>query len=130
MFLYPPRSLWVGILFSVVHPCICPSVMFCYLNILKSHCWNFTKLCNHILIYKTNTLNKRVRARGQFYYLILFFIILNGFLCRILWLIPPPPCVNGAWFFGLAIQHNDKFWMENELTKFIVSNQKKKVQRV
>ena len=34
------------------------------LNIL-SLCWNFIK--QHIFIYKTNTLNKKIRARGNFF---------------------------------------------------------------
>ena len=44
-----------------------PSVTFCFLNILKSHCWIFIKPCKHAHICKTNTLNKKVRARGQYY---------------------------------------------------------------
>ena len=45
---------------------MCPSVTFCFINILKSHYWNFIKpfqTCSYI--YKTNTLNNKVRARGQ-----------------------------------------------------------------
>ena len=78
-FLYPPQTLFVvGILFSrcpCVRPCVrasvcaCvrPSVTFCFLSILKSHCWTFIKPCKHVHICKTDTLNKKVRARGQFY---------------------------------------------------------------
>ena len=44
-----------------------PSVTFCFLNNSKSHCWIFIKPCKHIHICKTNTLDKKVRARGQFY---------------------------------------------------------------
>ena len=44
-----------------------PSVTFCFLNILKSHCWIFIKPCKHVHICKTNTLDKKVRDRGQFY---------------------------------------------------------------
>ena len=40
-------------MFHVVSPCVHPSVTFCFLNILKSHCWNFIKPCKHIYIYKT-----------------------------------------------------------------------------
>ena len=40
------------------------SLTFCFLNILKSHCWNSVKLCKHIYIYKTNTLNKKKKALG------------------------------------------------------------------
>ena len=47
--------------------CIRPSVTFCFLNILKSHCWIFIKLCKHVHICKTNNLDKKVRTRGQFY---------------------------------------------------------------
>ena len=82
-FSYPPQTLFVvGILFSrcscvrvCVRACVrvCvrasvrPSVTFCFLNILKSHCWIFIKPCKHVHICKTNTLDKKVRARGQFY---------------------------------------------------------------
>ena len=48
-------------------PSVRPSVTFCFLNILKSHCWIFIKACKHVYICKTNTLNKKVRARGRFY---------------------------------------------------------------
>ena len=63
----PPRKLclWWGILFSH-RACVRPSVTFCFLNILKSHCWIFIKPCKHVHICKTNTLNKKVRARDQF----------------------------------------------------------------
>ena len=69
--IYPPQTLFgVGILFSRC-PCVCacvrPSVTFCFFNILKSHCWIFIKPCKHVHICKTNTLDKKVRARGQFY---------------------------------------------------------------
>ena len=65
-----PRKLClrVGILFSLcpcVRSCVCPSVTFCFLNNL-SHCWIFIKPCKHVHICKTNTLDKKVRARGQF----------------------------------------------------------------
>ena len=73
--LYPPQTLFVvGVLFShcpsvcaCVCPCVRPSVTFCFLNNLKSHCWIFIKPCKHVHICKTNTLDKKVRARGQFY---------------------------------------------------------------
>ena len=77
IYLYPPQTLFVvGILFSrcpcvrvcaCVRVCVRPSVTFCFLNILKSHCWIFIKPCKHVHICKTNTLDKKVRARGQFY---------------------------------------------------------------
>ena len=44
-----------------------PSVTLCFLNNSKSHCWIFIKPCKHVYICKTNTLDKKVRARGQFY---------------------------------------------------------------
>ena len=83
-FLYPPLTLFVvGKLFShpSVRPCVLPSVTFCFLNILKSHCWIFIKHCKHVHIRKTNTLDKKVRARGQFYlsYFPLYIVVLNGF---------------------------------------------------
>ena len=84
--LYPPQTLFVVgyTVFTLsvrvcvrvcvrpcVRPSVCPSVRpsvtFCFLNILKSHCLIFIKPCKHVHIYKTNTLNKNVRARGQFY---------------------------------------------------------------
>ena len=40
------------------------SVTFCFLNILKSHRWNFFKLCKNIHMYKANTTYKKLRARG------------------------------------------------------------------
>ena len=58
---YTPANFVEGILFSRV----CVPVTFCFLNILKSHCWNFIKPCKHIHIYKTKTFSKKVRARGQ-----------------------------------------------------------------
>ena len=72
LFIPPPlQTLFVvGILFSrcpCVRACVRPSVTFCFVNILKSHCWIFIKPCKHVHIYKTKTLNKKVRARGQFY---------------------------------------------------------------
>ena len=70
-YLYPPQTLFVvGILFSrcpCVRVCVRPSVTFCFFNILKSHCWIFIKPCKHVYICKTNTLDKKVRARGQFF---------------------------------------------------------------
>ena len=50
-----------------VRPCVRPSVTLCFLNIFKSHCWIFIKPCKHVHICKTNILNKKVRARVQFY---------------------------------------------------------------
>ena len=44
-----------------------PSVSLCFLNNSKSHCRIFIKPCKHVHICKTNTLDKKVRARGHFY---------------------------------------------------------------
>ena len=70
--LYPPQTLFVvGILFSrcpCVRACVRPSVTFCFFNILKSHCWIFIKPCKHVIICKTNTLDKKVRVRSQLYW--------------------------------------------------------------
>ena len=74
-FLYPPQTLFVGgILFSrcpsvraSVLPSVRPSVTLCFLNNSKSHCRIFIKPFKHVHICKTNTLDKKVRARGQFY---------------------------------------------------------------
>ena len=63
--------LWWVYCFHVVCPsvraCVRPSVTFCFLNNSKIHCWIFIKPCKHVRICKTNTLDKKVRARGQFY---------------------------------------------------------------
>ena len=75
MVIIPPQTLFVGgILFSrcpsvrpSVRVSVRPSVTFCFLNNSKSHCWIFIKPCKHVHICKTNTLDKKVRARGQFY---------------------------------------------------------------
>ena len=79
--LYPPQTLFVvgyTVFTLSVRACVCvcvrasvcasvrPSVTFCFLNILKSHCWIFIKPCKHVHICKTNTLDKKVRARGQY----------------------------------------------------------------
>ena len=45
-----------------------PPITFCFLNILKSHWWNFIKASKHIHIYKTNTLNKQVKTGGKLSY--------------------------------------------------------------
>ena len=50
-----------------VRPSVRPSVTLCFLNYSKSHCRIFIKPCKHVHICKTNTLDKKVRARGQFY---------------------------------------------------------------
>ena len=66
----PATNFEVGILFSQCQSvCLCvrPSAAFYFLNILKSHCWIFIKPCKHVYICKTNTFDKKVRARGQFY---------------------------------------------------------------
>ena len=67
MIIIPPANFVGGGYTVFFCPCVRPSVTFCFLNILKSHRWNFIKLCKHVHIYKTNTLSKKVRARGQFY---------------------------------------------------------------
>ena len=62
---YTPRKLCCG--GYTVYTSVRPSVTLCFLNILKSHGWIFIKPCKHVHICKTNTLNKKVRARDQFY---------------------------------------------------------------
>ena len=69
---YTPRKLclWWGKLFSrcpCVRPCVRPSVTFFFFNNLKSQCLIFIKPCKHVHICNTNTLDKKIRARGQFY---------------------------------------------------------------
>ena len=72
--LYPLQTLFVVgyTVFTLsvracVRPSIRQSVTFCFFNNLKSQCWIFIKPCKHVHICKTNTLDKNVRARGQFY---------------------------------------------------------------
>ena len=69
MLCYTPRKLCGGYtVFTLsVCPCVRLSVTFCFLNNSKSHCWIFIKPCKHVHICKTNTLDKKGRARGQFY---------------------------------------------------------------
>ena len=38
-----------------------------YAYSIIGHCWIFIKPCKHVHICKTNTLDKKVRARGQFF---------------------------------------------------------------
>ena len=73
---YTPRTLFVSVycfhfvrasVRPCVYPSVRPSVTLCFLNNSKSHCWIFIKPCRHVHICKTNTLDKKVRARGQFY---------------------------------------------------------------
>ena len=66
MFVIPPAN-FVCRGYTVFTLSICPSVTLCFLNNSKSHCWIFIKPCKHVHICKTNTLDKKVRARGQFY---------------------------------------------------------------
>ena len=84
--LYPRKlCFWVGILFSrcqCVCVCVCLSVcLLCFVSLIsfKSYWLNFIKLSILIHIYRTNTYNKKVRARGQFYKSYFTFVILNGF---------------------------------------------------
>ena len=74
IYLYPPQTVFVGgyTVFTLsvrpdVRASIRPSVTFCFLNKLKSHGWNLIKPCIHIHIYRANTYNKKIRARGHFY---------------------------------------------------------------
>ena len=77
---YTPRKLclWEGILFSrcpnertnertTDRPTERVSVTFCFLNNFKNHRWNFIKFCKHFHMYKANTTNEKLRARGQYY---------------------------------------------------------------
>ena len=62
----PPANFVCGgyTVFMCVRASVRPSVTLCFLNIFKSHRWIFIKPCKHVYICKTNTLNKKVRARG------------------------------------------------------------------
>ena len=79
LYLYPPQTVFVGgyTVFTLsdrlsVHPSVRPtdrvSVTFCFRNYFKNHGWNFIKFCKHIHMYKANTNNKKLRARGQYYW--------------------------------------------------------------
>ena len=66
----PPQTLFVvGLLFSgcpsvrpYIGPSVRPSVAFCFLSILKSHCWIYIKPCKHVHVCKTKTLNKKSKG--------------------------------------------------------------------
>ena len=67
-FHYTPRKLCLWWVYCFhLRPSVRPSVTFCFFDILKGLCWIFIKPCEHVHISKTNTLDKKVRARGQFY---------------------------------------------------------------
>ena len=53
---------WVYCLTLSVRACVRASVTFCFLNILKNHCWIFIKPCKHVHICKTNTLDKKSKG--------------------------------------------------------------------
>ena len=71
--IYTPGKLclWGGILFSCcpsIRPSFHPSVTFWFFfNILKRR-WKFIKFCRHIDIDKMYIYNRKLRARGQFYW--------------------------------------------------------------
>ena len=66
-YFYTPANFVCGgyTVFKLSHHASVRNVFF--FNILKSHGWIFIKPCKHVHICKTNTLDKKVRARGQFY---------------------------------------------------------------
>ena len=66
---YTPRKLCRGYtVFTLsVRASVRPSVTLCFLNNSKSHCWIFIKPCKHVHICKTNTLDRKIKARGKFY---------------------------------------------------------------
>ena len=71
----PPQTVYVGgyTVFTLSEsltnrPTDRVSVTFCFLNILKNHRWNFIKFCKHIRMYKANTTDEKLRARGQYYW--------------------------------------------------------------
>ena len=66
-FFIPPANFVYAVFTLSVRLCVRPSVTFCFLNNSQSHFWIFIKPCKHVHICKTNTLGKKVRARGQFY---------------------------------------------------------------
>ena len=69
--------------FTSVCPCMSPSLTFCFSNILKSHSWIFIKPCKHVHICKTNTL-KKIKGKGPILLELFPFVVLNGFLYRVL----------------------------------------------
>ena len=71
VFIIPPANFVCGgyTVFTLsvracVRSSVRPSVTFFFQN-LKSHGWIFIKPCKHVHICKTNTLDKKVRARGH-----------------------------------------------------------------
>ena len=69
--LYPRQTVFVGgyTVFTLSErPSDRVSVTFCFLNILKNHGWNFIKFCKPIYMYKANTTNRKLRARGLYYW--------------------------------------------------------------
>ena len=64
IFIPPANFVCGGYTVFTLSVCVRQSVMFRFLNILKSHCWIFIKPCKLVHICKTNTLDKKVRARG------------------------------------------------------------------
>ena len=67
IFFIPPANFVCGgyTVFTVsVLLCVRPSVKFIFLNNSKRHCLIFIKPCKHVHICKTNTLDKKVRARA------------------------------------------------------------------
>ena len=68
---YTPRKLclWEGIQFSRhLSDRLCVDNVLFPFNILKNHRWNFIKFCINIHMYKANTTDKKLRARGQYYW--------------------------------------------------------------
>ena len=55
----------------------CP-LGYLFLNILKRQLWKFFKLCRHIDIDEMYIYNRKLRARGQFYWLL--YPLQNGVL--------------------------------------------------
>ena len=67
VYLYPPANFVCGgyTVFTLsVRASVCNVLFF---NILKIYCWIFIKPCKHVHICKKNTLDNKVRARGQFF---------------------------------------------------------------
>ena len=75
LFLYPPQTVFVGG-YTVFTLSESPSdrltdrvsETFSFFNNFNNHGWNFIKFCKHIHINKANTTNKKLRARGQYYW--------------------------------------------------------------
>ena len=74
---HPTNFVCWGVYSFHVHVRLSVTFRF-FLSILKRQWWKFIKLCRHIDIDKMYVYNRKLRARGQFCWELLPFVILNG----------------------------------------------------